>query len=145
MDRNEINISPAEFAQANRLGREMQSTTPRAVSAVYDRRIDRVVIQLSTGIDIAFPPHIAQGLETATPAQLAAIEISPSGFGIHFPHLAADLYLPALLEGFLGSRKWMASRLGAHGGKSTSSAKTAAAKRNGHSGGRPRKKTTTAA
>jgi hypothetical protein len=47
-------------------------------------------------------------LEKATPAQLEPIEISPSGFGIHFPKLDADLYLPALLEGFLGSRKWMA-------------------------------------
>jgi hypothetical protein len=141
MDRNEINISPTEFAQANRLGREMQSATPRALSARYDRRNDRVVIHLSTGIDLAFPPHIAQGLENATPAQLAAIEISPSGFGIHFPRLDADLYLPALLEGFLGSRQWMASRLGAKGGKSTSPAKTAAAKRNGRNGGRPRKRT----
>ena len=117
MDRSEVNISPAEFAQANRLGREMQSTTPRAASARYNRRIDRVVIQLSTGIDLAFPPHIAQGLENATPAQLAEIEISPSGFGIHFP------------------------RLGAQGGKSTSPAKTAAAKRNGRNGGRPKKRT----
>jgi hypothetical protein len=141
MDRSEVNISPAEFAQANRLGREMQSTTPRAASARYNRRIDRVVIQLSTGIDLAFPPHIAQGLENATPAQLAEIEISPSGFGIHFPRLDADLYLPALLEGFLGSRKWMARRLGAQGGKSTSPAKTAAAKRNGRNGGRPKKRT----
>ena len=141
MDRKEINISPTEFAQANRLGREMQSTTPLAVSARYDRRINRVLIELSTGIDLAFPPHIAQGLENATPAQLAAIEISPSGFGIHFPRLDADLYLPALLEGFLGSRQLMASRLGAKGGKSTSPAKTAAAKRNGRNGGRPRKRT----
>ena len=71
MDRNEINISPAEFALANRLGREMQSATPRALSARYDRRNDRIVIHLSTGIDLAFPPHIAQGLANATPAQLA--------------------------------------------------------------------------
>jgi hypothetical protein len=145
MDRNEININPAEFAQANRLGREMQSNAPRAVSARYDRRLDRIVIHLSTGIDLAFPPHIAQGLENATPAQLAEIEISPSGFGIHFPRLDADLYLPALLEGFLGSRQWMASRLGAKGGQSTSPAKTAAAKRNGRNGGRPRKANTAVA
>jgi len=109
------------------------------VSAHYDRRIGRVVIHLSTGLDIAFPPDNAQALENATPAQLDLIEITPSGFGIHFPKLDADLYLPALLEGFLGSRKWMASRLGAEGGKSTSAAKAAAAQRNGRSGGRPRK------
>jgi hypothetical protein len=117
----------------------MRSSLPHAVAARYDRRIGRIVIQLNTNLDVAFSPRDAQGLENATPAQLSAIEISPSGFGIHFPKLDADLYLPALLEGFLGSRKWMASRLGAQGGKSTSAAKAAAAKRNGRRGGRPRK------
>jgi hypothetical protein len=70
---------------------------------------------------------------------LERIEISPSGYGIHFPKVDADLYLPALLMGFLGSRNWMAARLGALGGKSRSSAKVAAAKRNGRRGGRPKK------
>jgi hypothetical protein len=86
-----------------------------------------------------FSPKNAQGLEHATPTQLAAIEISPSGYGIHFPKLDADLYLPALLEGFLGSRKWMAARLGAAGGSSRSKPKAAAARANGTLGGRPRK------
>jgi hypothetical protein len=55
--------------------------------------------------------------------------------------LDADLYLPAILEGLLGSKKWMASRLGQVGGRSTSVAKKAASKRNGRLGGRPRKRT----
>ena len=45
-----------------------------------------------------------QGVENAHPADLADAEISPSGLSVHFPKLDADLYLPALLEGFLGSR-----------------------------------------
>jgi hypothetical protein len=53
--------------------------------------------------------------------------------------LDADIYLPALLEGFLGSKRWMAGRLGAAGGRSTSTAKASAARKNGRSGGRPRK------
>lgn len=128
-----------EIETANRRAKEMKATHPRAESARYDRRIGRIVIQLSTNVDVAFSPRDAQGLENATPAELSAIEITPSRFGIHFPKLDADLYLPALLEGFLGSRKWMASRLGAEGGKSRSAAKTLAAKRNGRRGGRPRK------
>ena len=127
-----------EIETANRRAQEMQATHPRALSARYDRRIGRVVVHLSTGLDIAFSPRDAEGLENATPAELNPIEISPSGFGIHFPHLDADLYLPALLEGFFGSREWMASRLGAQGGKSRSAAKAAAAKRNGRRGGRPK-------
>ena len=128
-----------QFDSATRKGRKMRSSLPHAVAARYDRRIGRIVIQLNTNLEIAFSPHDAQGLGHATAAELSAMEISPSGFGIHFPKLDADLYLPALLEGFLGSRKWMASRLGARGGKATSAAKAAAAKRNGRRGGRPRK------
>jgi uncharacterized protein DUF2442 len=125
---------------ANERARQLQSSHPRAVSAKYDRRIGRVVIHLESRLDIAFSPHDAEGLEDARPDQLEPIEISPSGFGIHFPKLDADLYLPALLEGFLGSRKWMATRMGAAGGRSKSEAKSAAAKKNGSLGGRPRKK-----
>jgi hypothetical protein len=128
-----------KFEQASRKGRALQSSQPRAVSAHYDRRSSRVVICLSTGLDVAFSPRDAQGLEKATAAQLSEIEISPSGFGIHFPKIDADLYLPSLLLGFLGSRNWMASRLGTLGGRSTSAAKAAAAKRNGRRGGRPRR------
>jgi hypothetical protein len=88
---------------------------------------------------LSFSPRDTQGLENAKPSQLEEIEISPSGFGIYFPKLDADLYVPGLLEGFLGSQKWMASRLGQAGGRSRSRAKRAASKANGRLGGRPRK------
>ncbi|MGA8108056.1 MAG: DUF2442 domain-containing protein [Acidobacteriaceae bacterium] len=130
-----------DLIQAKRKALELQVSHPHAVSAHYDRRLGRVVLHLSSKIDVMFSPKDAQGLENATPAQLEPIEISPSGFGIHFPRLDADLYLPALLEGFLGSRQWMASRLGAAGGRSRSTAKRSAAKKNGRLGGRPKKKT----
>ncbi len=123
-----------------RKDRLLQITAPRAVRARYDRRRKRVRIHFSSGLDIAFSPRDTQELEEATPTQLAEIEISSSGHGIHFPKIDADLYLPALLLGFLGSRNWIAGRLGALGGKSRSAAKIAAAKRNGRRGGRPKKR-----
>jgi hypothetical protein len=128
-----------EFEAANRHAAERLRKTPIATAVRYDRRIGRVVIDLSSGIEIAFRPHDAQGLERAKADDLSEIEISPSGLGIHFPRLDADLYLPALLEGFLGSRKWMAAEMGKHGGKATTEAKAAAARENGRLGGRPRK------
>lgn len=103
------------------------------------RRVGRVVIALSTGLEIGFKPHDAQGLEKARPAQLADIEISPSGLGLHFPQLDADLYLPALIQGFLGSRQWMAQAMGKVGGKAVTPEKANAARANGRLGGRPRK------
>jgi hypothetical protein len=125
---------------ANKRARALQASFPRAVSARYDAESVRIVIRLSSNLDLSFSPNDAQGLENATPSQLAEIEISPSGFGIHFPKLDADLYLPAILQGLLGSRKWMASRLGEAGGKSRSVAKQRASRTNGKLGGRPRKK-----
>jgi hypothetical protein len=61
------------------------------------------------------------------------------GLGIHFPRLDADFHVPALLEGVLGSKAWMAARLGAAGGRARGGAKAAAARANGERGGRPRK------
>jgi hypothetical protein len=127
------------FELANQRAKELQRSMPRAVSARYDRKNKTIEIHLSSNLKVSFSPRDAQGLEKATPSQLQEIEISPSGFGIHFPKLDADLYLPAILQGFLGSRAWMASRLGQAGGKSRSAAKRAASRANGKLGGRPRK------
>ncbi len=129
-----------DFEAAMERARKLQGTFPRAVSAHYDRTSGRVVVELSSKIAVSFRPGNAQGLEHAKPADLAEIELSPSGFGIHFPRLDADFYVPALLEGFLGSRKWMAARMGEAGGRSRSKAKKAAARANGLKGGRPRRK-----
>jgi hypothetical protein len=87
---------------------------PIAVAVRYDRRNARVVISLSSGVDVSFPPKLVQGLDTAQPADLTDAQISPSGLGVHFPKLDADLYIPALLEGFLGSRRWVAAKKAGH-------------------------------
>lgn len=131
--------SKDSYREATERGQRLRKRTPPAVAAHYYRKTGRVVVSLSSGIDISFAPSAAEGLENATASQLQPIEITPSGLGIHFPKLDADLYLPALLEGVLGSRKWMAAKLGAAGGKSTSGAKKVASRANGHLGGRPRK------
>jgi hypothetical protein len=112
---------------------------PKAIHARYDRRVSRVVVGLDNGLELAFPPRLAQGLEHATPADLAIIEISPLGDGLHWPAIDADLYVPALLQGVFGSKSWMARHLGAAGGRARSGAKVAAARENGRKGGRPRK------
>jgi len=132
-------VSRDEFGRANRQAKELLTQAPRAVSARYDRKTGHVVIRLSSNLILSFSPRDAQGLEKAQPSQLGEIEITPSGFGIHFPRLDADLYVPGLLEGFLGSTKWMAAHLGRTGGQSRSQAKRAAARANGRLGGRPRK------
>ncbi len=105
-------LTEQDLARADAEMAKLREATATAVAARYDRRIGRIVIRLSSGLEVAFSPHDAQGLEAAKPADLDTVEISPSGLGIHFPKLNADLYLPALLKGLLGSREWMAARSG---------------------------------
>ncbi len=134
-----MEISREEFARANARMAKLRAKVPHAVAAEYDAERCRVIVRLSTGFEVMFQPSLTQGLEHAKPDELAAIEISPAGFGLHFPKLDADLYLPALLEGVFGSRVWMAAQLGAEGGKAVSAKKAAAARKNGRLGGRPKK------
>ncbi len=124
--------------RANVRAGRLRDAGPTAVSATYDRRSDRVVVRLTSGIDVGFSPHDTQGLETAKPAQLDLIEISPSGLGLHFPKIDADLYLPALLEGVFGSRRWIAARL-LREDRSRTAVKSAVRNKNGGPGGRSRK------
>ena len=133
-------VSRSDFDLANQRGKDLQREFPHAVSARYDRPSGRIVIDLSSKLTLSFSPQDAQGLEDAKPSDLEVIELSPSGFGVHFPKLDADLYIPGLLEGFMGSKKWMAARLGRAGGQSRSRAKKAASRANGLKGGRPRRK-----
>jgi hypothetical protein len=94
---------------------EMQCQASHAVSARYDRRSSRIIVGLNTGVQIAFPADLAEGLAGAAAADLARIEISPAGLGLHWPRLDADLYVLSLLQGMLGAKSWMARQLGAAG------------------------------
>jgi hypothetical protein len=132
-------ISDKDIKRAKAASRALMESGPRATAARYDQRRARIVVGLDNGIEIVFAPDLAEGLAGAAPAELSAIEISPTGLGLHWPKLDADLYLPALLNGVFGSPRWMAGAMGRLGGVSRSSAKVAAARANGRRGGRPRK------
>lgn len=131
-------ITECEFEKAE-LRMQALRQAGHAVAARYDRRRSRVVVRLNTGVEITFPAALAEELVNASPDELAEIEISPAGLGLHWPELDADLYVPALLQGVFGSKRWMAQQLGSAGGRSRSAAKAAAAQENGRKGGRPRK------
>jgi Protein of unknown function (DUF2442) len=130
-------LSTAQFEVAEARG-ETLLRGPVAVGAHYDEGRDRVVIHLSTGVELGLRPKDVEGLENASPVELKVIEIEAAGLGIRFPTIDADLYVPALLEGALGSRRWMARALGAAGGGARSQRKAAAARENGRKSGRPR-------
>ena len=110
-----------------------------AVSARYDRTTGRIVIELNTGVQLIVPTAKIEELSGAAAEDLEEIEVSPAGLGVYWPALDADVYVPGLLQGIFGTRRWMAAQLGATGGKARSVAKTAAARENGRKGGRPKK------
>ena len=116
-------------------GKALFEHEPRAVCARLDRPSGRIVVDLSNGCSFSFPPHLAQGLEKATEAQLANIEVLGAGYGLHWDDLDVDLSIPGLIAGLFGTRSFMARQAG----QSSSPAKTAAARSNGAKGGRPRK------
>ena len=119
-------------------GKIEQTSGLRAQSAHYETRKKLVVIDLVNGSSFSFPPQLAQGLAGARPAELAEVEITPQGSGLHWPKLDADLTMEGLLAGLFGSRSWMRTHA-AKAGSVKSSAKARAAKANGAKGGRPRK------
>lgn len=130
-----VEITDAQIDAALERGKLTLETEPRAATARYDRQLDRVIVDLTNGCTFAFPPQIAQGLESATADQLAEVEILGLGYGLHWEGLDADLSLPGLMAGILGTKAYMARRAG----QATSQAKAAAARANGAKGGRPRK------
>ena len=75
------------------------------------------------------------GLETASQDQIAAFELLPNGYGLHWEDLDLDLSVPGLLAGLFGSSAYMAHRAG----QARSETKAAAARVNGARGGQPRK------
>ena len=108
---------------------------PRAATVRYDQRSGRVVVELTNGCTFAFPPNLAEGLESATEDQLAQAEILGKGSGLHWEALDVDLSVPGLLAGLFGTKAFLAR----HAGRATSPAKVAAARANGAKGGRPRR------
>jgi hypothetical protein len=133
-----VDLTTEQFEAAKARG-EARMRGPRAESAHYDAGRNRVIVRLTTGVEIGFAPRDVEGLQHASTADLKTIEVEAFGLGIHFPTIDADLYVPALLEGVLGSKRWMAAQLGAAGGRSRTQAKAAASRENGKRGGRPRK------
>jgi Protein of unknown function (DUF2442) len=108
------------------------------VSARYVPIEDIFIVELTDGTRLVLPREKLQGLENATPTQLANIEVLTPGTILHWEDLAVDLYIPALIEGVYGTKRWM-SELGRSGGIVKSQAKRNAARTNGLKGGRPKK------
>lgn len=128
-----------EYEKATAQGALRRKYTPHVIDARYDAVRERLVLILSTEAEISLPVRMIEGLANASPSDLSEIEIEPFGFGLHWPRIDMDTYIPNLLSGVMGSSKWMAAMLGKAGGAARTAPKVAAARKNGKKGGRPRK------
>jgi hypothetical protein len=129
-------IDKAGFAKASERGRRLLARGPLATAARYEA--GRIHVELNNGCAFEFPVAHARGLAGAKATDLRIIQVSAAGLGLHWPKLDADLYVPALVKGILGTKQWM-TQIGAVGGSAATVAKAAAARANGKLGGRPRK------
>ncbi len=135
---NRVMTSDVEIDAAIARANVREESRSHVVSARYRVAGDSIVLTLATGVEVAIPRHLLQGLKDATSKELKVIEIEGPGTGLHWPALDVDHYVPALLAGVFGTRRWM-SELGQKGGEVRSPAKAAASRLNGKKGGRPRK------
>lgn len=131
-----------EVARASRSAKSAahDEREPKAKAARYDRKTGRIVIELDNDCVFAFPAANVQGLEEATAAELAKIELLGGGYGLHWPRANASLRVEGALAGVFGSRKWMLRLAAREAGSRTSPKKAAAARENGKKGGRPAKR-----
>ena len=134
-----MTVTDVDVTLARAAGAALQRKS-RVTTARYDQESSRLIVTLYNDIELAVPVRLIEGLAGADPAALSEIELSPSGLGLHWPALDADVYVPALFDRMFGTRSWMASILGSEGGRATSPAKAAAARSNGRKGGRPAKR-----
>jgi len=123
------NVTRAIVAALRRRAREPTRAAAEEAAASFAERKRRSNPEAESRVsscpgwlppDFAFPTRLAEGLADASPGDLAEIEVSPAGLGLHWPKLDADVYVPALLQGVFGSKRWMAAELGAAGGKARS-------------------------
>ena len=137
MDEHKVITTDAEIESALEMAKA-DPNEPLAQTVEHVLGLNLLIVGLSNGRRLVVPIEDIQGLGKATHPQLQDFELLGRGTGIHFPQLDVDLYVPALIEGVYGNRRWMA-QLGRKGGAAKSDAKRLAAQTNGAKGGRPRR------
>jgi hypothetical protein len=137
MAEHEVVTTNAEIDAALKKAK-LHDNDPFAQTVEHIPALNLLIVGLSNGRRLVLPVEDVQGLSKATQEQIQNYELLGGGTGISFPELDVDLYVPALIEGVYGNRRWMA-QLGKKGGAAKSEAKRRAAQANGAKGGRPKR------
>jgi hypothetical protein len=127
----------SNFVRASQAGRRAANSEPRAARVEYLARERALSIELTNGAAVTLPVRLIPSLKLAASRDIRAVEVLGRGGGLHWESLDLDLSVPNLLSSVFAGPAWLAE-LGRLGGRKSSAAKAAAARRNGRKGGRPR-------
>lgn len=127
-----------QIEAARKAGESAERSEPVARHARYNPLSRELEVELRDGRRVSVSVDLIEGLQGASDEALSQVEVTPAGTGLHWEALDADVSVPFLVRGVYGTRAWMA-QLGQRGGRVSSPAKAAAARKNGKKGGRPRK------
>lgn len=134
-----------QFEEATRRGQDALAASPKAKAISYNSKSKRIVIELESGVTAIVPTNLIQILQNATDEQISDVELAVEGLYLRWRRLDEDLFVPNVLQGVFGTRKWInglkehLSEAGKKGGASRSEAKRRSSAENGKKGGRPRK------
>jgi hypothetical protein len=137
MAKHRVVTTDADIEHALQVARQ-QPSEPRLRKAHYSAGVNVLILNFDNDRRFAIPREDIEELRDARQKDVASIEIIGNGTGLHWPTLDFDLYIPQLLRGVYGSRRWM-STIGRKGGLATTAAKRTASRMNGTRGGRPLK------
>jgi hypothetical protein len=137
MAEHKVVTTDTEIDRALKKARSL--STELLVNAVTYRPesgLDLMILHLNDGHRVFIAREDIEGLRSASPEEIARVEILGNGTGLHWPGLDFDLYVPNLLRQAYGTKRWMA-QLGRLGGATRTDAKRSASQLNGKKGGRP--------
>ena len=135
---DEVELHNDHYEAATARGEAERAAAPVPAAVRYEARTGRVVVDFTNGATLLVPARSLQGLEDASDAELAEVELLGET-GLHWESRDVDFTVAGLMRGVFGTAAFMAGQR--KGGQSRSEAKVAASRANGAKGGRPRKTT----
>jgi len=105
-----VNVTDEELDAARERARIADETEPRAKSARYDQQTGLLIIDLKNGSRFTVPAELLQGLEAASHADRAKLELWGDGYALSWEDLDVDFTVPGLLAGRFGTAAFMAAK-----------------------------------
>ncbi|MBM3271292.1 MAG: DUF2442 domain-containing protein [Candidatus Sericytochromatia bacterium] len=130
------------LTQIEAADRQPKTEEPTAKSIVFEPETRSFDLRLSNDTRVGFNADSLWELKGASPEELAAVELSPSGNAITWPRIDMDISVAGLVLDLLGSPEWKRALRRAVNrdlARIKSEATAKAARENGKKGGRPRK------